>query len=543
MLLSVNLTEKSFGPKKLFSSLEFSVDDGEKIGIVGRNGIGKTTLLNILTGNDKDFTGDIIARRGLVMVATEQEYHNVGAATTLEYIVGGLPDFARTNHIIENFAKIENPTAHQLNQYDEALQIFMRENYFNVVSEVREMLKSFQLEEQADMRFSGLSGGQKRLAEVIKIMRSNAHLALIDEPTNYMDHVAKKQFIEWAKNTPTALLIITHDRDVLHEVNRVIEVKDGSAKSYKGNYDAYLAQNSTRTTTDMHSYETTRRQIENLKKQMTYARSKKAAWGGTADKKNPFVVMEEHAKREIAELEKIEKPSFWIDKDSAANLDFKDSTRYEKYKDRNLRINMKNDNSKSRRVLIRAEDLSIGFATPLFHGKNFELSENDILEIHGRNGAGKTTLIKAILGDPAVKIFHGSVFLDPHARVGIYRQEVDNSLFNLNLHDAIEQIYTVQKQDISETKVRKLANDYLFSESDLAVLVKNLSGGQKARLQIIAMLSNDPNLLILDEPTSHLDLPSIEELETALEKYSGAVLYISHDDYFRRILRGEVVEI
>jgi ATPase subunit of ABC transporter with duplicated ATPase domains len=133
--------------------------------------------------------------------------------------------------------------------------------------------------------------------------------------------------------------------------------------------------------------------------------------------------------------------------------------------------------------------------------------------------------------------------LDPHVRIGVYEQEVSGDYFSLSLSEAIERMYLDKNLSISTTKVRQLLADYLFTESDGQTPVARLSGGQKARFQIITMLANDPQLLILDEPTNHLDLPSIEELESALEKYSGAILYVSHDGYFRDALGGEVVQV
>ena len=180
----------------------------------------------------------------------------------------------------------------------------------------------------------------------------------------------------------------------------------------------------------------------------------------------------------------------------------------------------------------------------MFTDISFDLREGEALELRGRNGTGKTTLIKALLEKPDdITVFTGALSLDPQARVGVYEQEVSPRYFELNLHDAIERVYLDGNLPIGETKIRQLMNDYLFTEGDGQVPVAKLSGGQKARLQIIKMLSNDPQLLILDEPTNHLDLPSIEELETALAKYAGAVLYVSHDDYFRRAMGGEVVQV
>lgn len=543
MLLSVDITEKSFGAKNLFSQIHFSVSEGEKIGVVGRNGVGKTTILNILMGKDTDFTGDCILRRGAVLVATDQEYSHVGEMTVMEYVLQGLPDFLKCYNILKDFTEVESPTNRQIREYSDALEKFTAKDYYFVEDLVREELKNFQLEGYGERKFATLSGGEKRLIEVVKIMYSKADLALIDEPTNFMDYVAKAKFINWMKQAPEAIVTITHDRDVLGEVDRIIEIKDGTAVQYKGNYEQYLAQNTMKTNTGMNEYEVVQRQIENLKKQIAYAKSKKASWSGTADKKNPFVVMETRCKKQLDELMKVAKPSFWIDKTSAATLNYKDAGRYEKYKARNLRIGLKTEESKSKRVIFRAENLSVGYSSPLFSGKNFELLESGTLEIRGRNGAGKTTLVKALLGDMNVKIYEGEIKRDQHIKIGIYEQEVSKSLFELSLHDAIEKIYYEKKLKVGETKIRQLAADYLFEPEDLGTKVGSLSGGQKARLQIIKMLADDPQLLILDEPTSHLDLPSIEELENALQKYAGAILYISHDNYFRRNLPAEIVEI
>ena len=139
--------------------------------------------------------------------------------------------------------------------------------------------------------------------------------------------------------------------------------------------------------------------------------------------------------------------------------------------------------------------------------------------------------------------FTGEISLDPHVRVGIYEQEISLDYFDLPLEMAIERMYLDRSLSISTTKIRSLMSDYLFTESDIKTQIHLLSGGQKARVQLIAMLANNPQLLILDEPTNHLDLPSIEELEAALKKYSGAILYVSHDGYFRKAMGGEVLQI
>ena len=145
--------------------------------------------------------------------------------------------------------------------------------------------------------------------------------------------------------------------------------------------------------------------------------------------------------------------------------------------------------------------------------------------------------------EQSITLFDGELTLDPHVRIGVYDQEIDERFLEDNLELAIEKLYLNRNLPISDTKIRKLCADYLFTDADRQTPLARLSGGQKARFQLIALLANDPQLLILDEPTNHLDLPSIEEMESALLKYSGAVLYVSHDDYFRRSIGGEVVQI
>lgn len=524
------------------SNVRFTINDGEKIGVIGRNGVGKSTLFGILAGMDKDFTGDITYKAGTVIVATQQEYHDVGDKTVLQYILQGLPEYSGLSHIIETYPLTMGDDMKKIHTYSEALVRFDDKGFYQIEEQIERELSNFQLPDIAHREFSTLSGGQKRLVEVVKIMHSDADLALVDEPTNHMDYIAKDQFIEWLKGAHEGVLLITHDRDVLREVDRIIELKDGGSQSFKGNYDAYLKQNAVSTGSQMNEFEMIEKRIVNLKsKVIEYQRFKeKSRHGGTIQR---FKRLEEEGRKELSELQTRSKPTFWIDKDSVDNLNYKVAAQYDKFKAKNVRINLKSDESRSKHVLISARKLSLGYDKPLFEGINIDLREGEAIEFRGRNGAGKTTLIKAILGDESVTTYGGELSLDKQVRVGIYEQEVAPTYFELPLEEAIERMYLSRELPISTTKIRAIMSDYLFSEGDGKTPVKRLSGGQKARFQLIAMLANDPQLLILDEPTNHLDLPSVEELETALGKYSGAIIYVSHDGYFRDKLSGEVLKI
>lgn len=549
MIADVHITEKSFGPTVLMAGVKFSVDDGEKVGLIGRNGAGKTTLFGILTGADKDFTGSVIFRRGSVVVATAQEHHDIGDITMLEYILSGLPEYARLRHILHTYPETMGSDMAKIEKYTQALDRFGQKGFYQIEELVTEELRNFQMDGMAERPLASLSGGQKRLVEVVKIMHAQADLALIDEPTNHMDYLAKKQFIDWMKTSKQAMLVITHDRDVLKEVDRIVELKDGATVSFEGNYDAYLKHNAFATGNAMNEYETVARRIANLKdKVLQFRRMKERA--RDPDTIKQFKRRENQAAIELAELEKIEKPTFWIDREHVAQLDYKVADRYQKFKARNIHLRMKDGAMRSRRKLVEARDVALGYGDVLlFEGVNIDLREGEAVELRGRNGTGKTTLIRALLASPAQGsnvapvLYGGTLTLDPHVRVGVYEQEITSTYLNMPLHDAIEQMYIDRKLAIGETKIRQLMGDYLFTDADGMTPLVRLSGGQKARFQIISMLANDPQLLILDEPTNHLDLPSIEELEMALERYSGAILYVSHDDYFRRKIGGTVVQI
>ena len=549
MIADIHITEKSFGDKTLMKDVKFSVDDGEKVGVVGRNGVGKSTLFGILAGTDNDYTGEVVFRRGITIATTAQEHHGLGEQTVMSYILSGLPEYSKLKKIIDEYPLTMGDNMRKIEEYTQALERFDQKGFYQVEEKIERELSNFQLDGYGNRKISSLSGGQKRLVEIVKIMHSEAHLALIDEPTNHMDYVAKQQFIDWINSQPhQAMLIITHDRDVLGQVDRIVEIKDGQAVSYRGNYDAYLKQNAQATTTGMNNFEQIEKRIVNLKqKVLDYQRLKeKSRNPGTIQK---FKRLENEARTELAELSEMEKPTFWIDKESASQLDYKSAERYGKFKSRNIRLSMKDASSRSQHVFVRAENVAVGIGERiLFEDVNIDLREGEAIEIRGRNGAGKTTLIRMILAsgksfDGGPILYSGDIFLDPQVRIGVYEQEIDERYLSDPLEKAIEKLYMSRDLSISDTKIRQLLADYLFTDADRMTPLARLSGGQKARFQIISMLANDPQLLILDEPTNHLDLPSIEELETALTKYSGAILYVSHDNYFREKLGGKVVQI
>jgi ATP-binding cassette, subfamily F, member 3 len=550
MIANITITEKSFGDKQLYNNLSFDVQEGEKIGLVGRNGTGKSTLLHMLTGDDKDFQGSIDIKRNTIVVASRQEHHGHENKTVLEYIQGDLPEFNKLQHILHTYPETMGTSTHKLQIYSDALDRFSSLGYFEIEDQLQQMFEDYQLEAvKLNATLSELSGGQKRMIELIKVQRSRGHLALIDEPTNHMDYVAKQAFIKWMNATDEAVMVITHDRDVLHIVDKIIEIRDGQAFTFKGNYKQYLDINKNQITSQVNEYALTQRRISNLKEDVIRFRRLKERSRDPGTIKR-FKSQETKAVAELERLSAIEQPSFWIDRESAEELNPRMTKAYQTYKAQNIKLTTGSKAEKTSRLLVDALDLQLSYSEePLFAPVTLGLHEGERIRLHGRNGAGKTTLVNAIMakihGKPSdAKQLVGTLAVEKDLNLGLYEQEIDAKYLPMTLRAAIEQTYYDHDVPVNDQRVKQLLSEYLFNPAtDGDLLVSRLSGGQKARFQLIRMLCTKPSILILDEPTNHLDLPSIEELEDALETYHGAVIYISHDSYFAQKVGGSTIAV
>jgi ATP-binding cassette subfamily F protein 3 len=548
MLINLQNIHKTIGAKSLYTDLDLTIQQGEKVGLIGRNGIGKTTLLGIMDGTDTSYSGDIEKRRGLVIASTSQEHHDVAGQAVLEYVLENLPEYKKLKHVIDTYPDTMGNDMDMITTYSDALSRFGELGYFDIEQRARQELEDFQLPpERIDGPLGVLSGGQKRFVELVKVTLADADLALIDEPTNHMDYIAKEAFIEWLEACKQAVVVITHDRDVLACVDRIVEIKDKGTVSSDGDYETYLKHNGRTTMNAVEQYEFDQRTLANMHNQVMEARRKKNKSAGPGAVR--FRIMEDRLQRQYDELKKrIVKPSFWIDQETIGGMQNKLVEKYDKYKAKNIRINTK-ETVEGSRVLVSVEQLSLGYDGPLFDNVHFELKQGERIELKGRNGAGKSTTIKAILATAGMakldsKIYGGTIILDPKIKIGVYEQEIDPKYLTMPLGRAILEAYTEAGVQVNDQKVKQVMSDYLFEpQLDGSLTIEHLSGGQKARFQLIKMLCAGPNLLILDEPTNHLDLPSIEELEKALDRYTGSILYISHDSYFTRGVGGDVVEI
>lgn len=547
MLIDAYIEEKHMGSKLLMKDVAFQVQEGEAIGLVGRNGAGKSTLARLLMEVDQEYIGSVRAKKGLIVLTTEQEQHGVDESlSTLNYVLAGLRDYTRLTELIESAPETMGEDMAKIEAYTNALEQYEELGYYYVRDRVVEALKAYQLsEEQITGPFRQLSGGQKRFAQLVQIEYSQADLLILDEPTNHMDYVAKANFCEWLKSTTSAVIVITHDRDVLAEVDRIVELKDLKLHVYPGNYDAYLKQNATSNVAAMHQYEVDVKTLENRREALRQAQIKKSK---SKSSPNPFVPLVRRIEKEVAELEeRISRPTIWIDQASIADLKRGQTEQYGKYKAKNISVKPEGQTGHAS-LLMSGHDLALGFDQPLFSGLSFELRASERTHIIGRNGAGKTTLVEALCAAAAgqassATVYAGIIECSPSLVIGRYEQEIDPGLLDKTLAEAIADIFKASGRPVNDEAIYAILSEYLFEPTDREVPVNQLSGGQKARIQLIALFANRPNLLVLDEPTNHLDLPSIEELERALDRFHGAIIYVSHDSYFAKTLGGTELQI
>lgn len=561
LLISAKNLKKEIGLKLLYDGATFDINSGEKVGLIGRNGLGKTTLFKIIAGQDKEFEGELFINKGSNIVLTSQEHFIESDITVINYILQSVPMYFELKEVIDEYEK-NGDIKVSLEEYCDKVQDFSDLGYYDIENKILETLNDFQIEiDKALSPLKNLSGGQKRFVELTKVMHSGADIQLIDEPTNHMDYVGKEKFIHWLKSSKATQVIVTHDRDVLHHVDRILEVKNFQLYSFNGNYDQYIRQNTHHNITQITKYEGDLKKIDKAKKQMVAARAHKFMAKSTKAR-TAAKIQEERFKKEFEKLQNdLNKPSFWIDKDSVKEIDKDISDSYHKYKEKNIAINTSSVVN-HKRFLIRVRNLDLGYDKELFKNLNFEVNEGDRIFIKGRNGRGKTTLIKKIIEEnntqndlnpdkknteevrkPA-KVFRGEIICSPRLKIGIYEQEVNPKYMSLTLRDAVREVFYDQDIPADPARINQMLGAYLFDPiEDGKLQMHSLSGGQKARFQLIKMLINKPNLLILDEPTNHLDLPSIEELENALTAYEGGIIYISHDSYFEEEIGGNLVDL
>lgn len=516
ILLQVQQVARYFGADTLFENVSLDVSDNSRIALVGRNGVGKSTLLKMIIGNESPDAGQITKKKGLTIGYLAQ---NTGLESDKTIYAEMLSVFERLQIMEKNLhemeAKIANPGADHsssaysqlLNQYDQLLHDFEEQNGYGYEAEVRSVLHGFHFEqEDYDRKISSLSGGQKTRLALAKLLLEQRDLLILDEPTNHLDIDTLTWLEGYVQNYKGALLIVSHDRYFLDRiVNEVYEISHHHSSYYKGNYSAYIDQKAERLRQDWKNYEKQQAEISKLEdfvnKNLVRASTTKRA---------------QSRRKQLEKMERLERPE-----GDEKGPHFKFTA-----------------DSQSGNIVLTVKDAAIGYDGRIISSPiNIDLRKNQVMAIVGPNGIGKSTLLKSVLGQiPFVK---GSSEFGTNVKVGYYDQEQHN------LHDkktVLNELWD-DHPTTPEKDIRSILGSFLFIGDDVSKVVHNLSGGEKARLLLTKLAMKHDNFLILDEPTNHLDIDSKEVLENAVMDFNGTVLFVSHDRYFINKVATCVLEI
>ena len=504
-MLTISGITKAFGARTLFADASLQVNRGERIGLVGPNGAGKSTLFNLALGYDWPDEGEVNIERNATIGHLPQETAPAGDETVLELAIAITPEVTELQRRVKAFEAGHDTESHD---FHEVQARFDELGGYQLEPRAKTILRGLAFRERDfDRPAKAMSGGWVMRAYLARLLVQQPDLLLLDEPTNHLDLGALQWFQEYLKNYPGAILLISHDRAFLNElVGSIVEIRQSQLHRYRGNYDEYLVQREANEVQLLAAYKNQQKKIEQLQ-----------------DFANRFRAKASKATQAQAKLKQIER----MDKIEAPVKE-----------GRSIHFHFPQPQRSGHRV-IKLQDIHYAYdTTVVYRGMEFEAERGQRIVLVGPNGAGKSTLLKLLAGTLGVQ--GGSRELGLNVKAGYYAQyrvemlRADRTV----LEEALD---TPQK--VSTESVRTVLGSFLFRGDDVFKPVGVLSGGEKSRLALVKLLLDPPNLLLMDEPTTHLDMASIDALIGALEQFSGTLIFISHDVYFIRKLAKHVLHV
>ncbi|MDW4305314.1 ABC-F family ATP-binding cassette domain-containing protein [Staphylococcus saprophyticus] len=515
ILLQLNDLTKSFDGEDIFNNVDFEVKTGERIGIVGRNGAGKSTLMKIIASVEGYDSGYVSKSKNLKLGYLTQQMTLDTNQTVFEEMS---KPFEAMKKLELEMKKETDWLAQHSNEYDtEAYKIhidryeslsntFEKQDGYQYESKIKTVLHGLNFTESDFNRpINDFSGGQKTRLSLAQMLLSEPDLLLLDEPTNHLDMETTQWLESYLNYFNGAIVIISHDRYFLDKiVTQIYDVALGDVQHYVGNYAQFIEQRDKYYEKRMQAYESQQAEIKRLE---TFVEKNIARASTTG--------MAKSRRKKLDKIDRINKPM--IDaKSTNIQFDF----------DRNTG----ND-------VFHIKNLEIGYNTPITKGINIEVTKGDHIAIIGPNGIGKSTLIKTIAG--LHDQLGGEVTTGANLKIGYYDQKQAEFKSNKTILDYLwDQYPTMNEKDI-----RAVLGRFLFVQEDVKKIINDLSGGEKARLQLALLMLERNNVLILDEPTNHLDIDSKEMLEQALDNFKGTILFVSHDRYFINQLANKVYDL
>jgi ATP-binding cassette, subfamily F, member 3 len=508
-MLSLSGITKAYGGRTLFADVSLQVNRADRIGLVGPNGAGKSTLFSIILGALEPDDGKMSKERGASIGYLPQETAVVSDESVIEIATAITPDFIRLRRIIKAW-EADHPVEalHPEDIHDDVHDRFTELGGYRLEAKAKQILTGLSFRDSDfDRPARELSGGWVMRAHLARLLVQEPDLLMLDEPTNHLDLEALLWVQDYLQSYPGAILVISHDREFLNRlVGSIVEIRQSKLLRYRGTYDQYLEQRAAYEEQMLAAYKNQQREIGQLMEFVNRFRAK-ASKAAQAQSKL----------KQVERMDKIEAPTS---------------------DDRKVSFSFPQPQRSGQRV-ITLENIHQAYGDKVvYRGLDFMAERGQRTVLVGPNGAGKSTLLKILAG--VVIPQSGSRTLGHNAKAGYYSQ---NRVEMLNPARTVFEEAADTPQRVTEQFIRTLLGCFLFQGDDVFKKVSVLSGGEKSRLALVKLLLDPPNLLLMDEPTTHLDMASIDALAYALDQFQGTLIFISHDVYFIRALANHVVHV
>ena len=512
MLIQLNNVTKNFVVNEIFSNVKMEINDKDRVAIVGRNGAGKSTLLKIISGELSFDSGERTVSKNTTIGYLSQEFIVREDLSIYEEMITCFDEIISLEANLEKLSyeltpeNIENDPG-LLDRFDRLQNEVLTHKDYHYKSKIESVLYGLDFTKDVfDKKISTFSGGEKTRLSMAKLLLSEPDLLILDEPTNHLD----MENVAWLENYLSsyngAIVIVSHDRYFLDKVvNVVYNLEFGKLKKYVGNYSKFLKQYEEDYEKQLKEFTSQQKDIKRLEEFV----QKNIARASTSK-------MAKSRQKVLDKMELIDNPK---KDDKAANIEF-------------------NIKEQSGRDVLMIENLKVGYdGKQVGNAYNFSVYKGDRIAIVGRNGIGKSTLIKTIAKKQ--NAISGSVHYGSKVSLGYYDQKQAEFESSKTILNELWDEYPLMK----EAEVRTVLGRFLFRGDSVLKIVRDLSGGEKARLQLAKLMLEKNNLLVLDEPTNHLDITSKQVLEDALENYEGTIVFVSHDRYFINKIANKVLDI
>jgi ATP-binding cassette subfamily F protein 3 len=504
-MLTVSQLSKSFSGRLLFDEVSLQVNRGNRIGLVGPNGAGKSTLFSLILGEVSPDNGTIAIEKNATIGFLPQETAAAGDETVLELALATTPELVRAQKIIKQH---ESGNGSDDEAYHRALHVFDEHGGWQLEPKAKRVLAGLAFREtDFDRPARALSGGWIMRAHLARLLVMEPDLLLLDEPTNHLDLESLQWFQEYLKNYPGAIVMISHDREFLNQlVGSIVEISHSKLVRYRGNWDTYVEQKAAREEQQLAAYKNQQKEIASLQL--------------FADRFRAKASKASQAQSKLKQIDRMEKIAAPVARGKTIKFHFPQPVRS------GLRV-----------IALKDVDHAYGDLV-VYRRLQYQAERGQRTVLVGPNGAGKSTLLKLLAG--VLPVQHGTRELGHNTRTGYFSQ---NRIDVLDASHTVLESARDMPNPVSEQIARTVLGSFLFRGDDVFKTVSVLSGGEKSRLALVRLLLDPPNLLLMDEPTTHLDVGSIDALIGALKQYHGTLIFISHDVHFIRAIATSVLQI